>query len=86
MPRIYAATAAHLAVLEPHGDGWTVRLGLRDRAVECVAADPTGGATVYAGSRDGSLRYSRDRGDTWHEATLTGDPLHRIRAMAVIKT
>jgi hypothetical protein len=46
----------------------------------------TSGAAVFAGLLDGRLYMSDDRGESWDELALSGDPLERILALAVVSS
>jgi photosystem II stability/assembly factor-like uncharacterized protein len=60
---------------------WSVEAALSGQRVHCLAADPLDGAVIYAGTDDGEVLRSADRGRTWERA---GYPAGRpIRSLAV---
>jgi len=68
--RLYAATGDGIARLEESGEAWTVELSLLGSGAQCLAADPNDPATVYAGSREGGVRRTRDEGRNWVDCAL----------------
>ena len=66
------------------GDGPWERLagGLPDPLDSMPYAMTASNGHLYAGLADGRLYGSGDRGDTWHELSLTGPRLSRIVALA----
>jgi hypothetical protein len=45
----------------------------------------TSGPSLYAGLADGRIFASDDRGETWREPALVGDPLERILALVPVQ-
>ena len=70
MARLYAATGDGIAALTERGQAWTVEWLLRESGAGCLAVDPADADTVYAGLREGGVRRSTDRGQTWVDCNL----------------
>jgi photosystem II stability/assembly factor-like uncharacterized protein len=70
MARLYAATGNGIVRLEELGDAWTVESSLSGNGAQCIAVDPAGGETVYAGLREGGVRRSDDGGRRWVDCRL----------------
>ena len=68
--RLYAATGDAIARLDERGDAWEVELSLAGSGAQCLAVDPSGADTVYAGLRERGVRRSRDGGRTWDDVGL----------------
>jgi photosystem II stability/assembly factor-like uncharacterized protein len=80
MARLYAATGDGIARLDEAGDAWTVDESLPGSGAQCVAGDPADPDVVYAGLREGGVRRSDDRGDSWVDCKL---PEPAVFSMAV---
>jgi photosystem II stability/assembly factor-like uncharacterized protein len=78
--RLYAATGDAIARLDEAGGDWTVELSLRGSGTQCLAVDPADPDTVYAGSRGGGVRRTRDGGATWDDCHL---PASDVFSLAV---
>jgi hypothetical protein len=60
---------------------WTVENVLRDRRVHCFAVDPLEPGVVFAGTEDGEIARSSDRGATWRWAgAIPGRPIRSLAA------
>src|SRR5512133_938242 len=70
MARLYAATGDAIARLEEAGEAWMVELFLLGSGAQCLAVDPAGPDTVYAGLREGGVRRSVDGGRSWVDCRL----------------
>ena len=68
--RLYAATGDAIARIDASGGAWTAELSLPGSGTQCVAVDPADPDSVYAGSRSGGVRKSRDGGQTWVDCGL----------------
>src|SRR5438552_2343861 len=68
MARLYAATGDAIARLDEVGEIWTVELSLSGNGAQCLAGDPAGPETVYAGLREGGVRRGADAGESWQPA------------------
>jgi photosystem II stability/assembly factor-like uncharacterized protein len=70
MARLYAATGDGIARLDEAGGGWRVELFLAGSGGQCLAVDPAGPETVYAGLRQGGVRRTSDGGRKWIDCGL----------------
>ena len=77
MPRLYAAGANALAVID---DG-SVQTALEGRGARCLAVDPQDPDILYVGTSDEGLLKSTDGGGTWEN--LSGIEHPRVTAAAV---
>ncbi len=50
-------------------DGWG---GARKGVIYCIAPSPLNAATVWVGTDDGNIQFTRDNGKTWHNVTPAG--------------
>jgi photosystem II stability/assembly factor-like uncharacterized protein len=75
---------ANAAIYRWDGEGpWMpLRGGLPDPLDSMPYALAASSGALYAGLADGRVFRSTDRGDTWNEIGLRGDPLPRILALA----
>ena len=60
--------------------GWEAERALPQEDVRCVAANPTDGRTLYAGTQGNGVFKSADRGRTWSRSGLAGQI---IKSLAV---
>jgi photosystem II stability/assembly factor-like uncharacterized protein len=70
MVRLYAAAATAVAVIE----NGRVELTLEERGARCLAVDPKGPHTVYAGTSDEGLFKSSDGGRSWEQLSDVTHP------------
>src|SRR5437016_3992681 len=80
MSELFVATGDGVARVVPNGDGWAVTMTLSGTGAQCLALDPHAPDTLYAGSRGGGVRKSRDRGAHWEGLPL---PARDVFSLAV---
>jgi photosystem II stability/assembly factor-like uncharacterized protein len=74
---VYLATDSALLCARRSDDEWTARWRDVDSHLECLDAD---GARAFAGTADGRILESTDRGESWIE---TGSMADRVTALTV---
>ncbi len=70
MARLYAATGDAIVRLDERDGAWSAESSLEGRGAQCLAVDPTGSDTLYAGLREGGVRRSDDGGRSWVDCAL----------------
>jgi len=70
MARLWAATGDGIARLEETDGEWTSEVSLAGSGARCIAVDPHGPDTVYAGLHEGGVRRTEDAGRTWADCAL----------------
>ena len=70
MPRLYAATGNGIVRLDETGGEWLVEFSLEGSGAQCLAVDPAGSATLYAGLREAGVRRTDDGGRSWVDCAL----------------
>ncbi len=80
--KVFLATTGNgLARTSRREDGsWEVENTLAGQRVRCLALDPIGSATVYAGTQGQGVFRSDDRGKTWRPAGLDGMIVNALAA------
>ena len=78
--RLYAATGDAIARLDESGHAWAVEVSLTEGRPQCLAVDPAGVDTLYAGLLDGGVRRSDDGGRSWADCDL---PSPQVFSVAV---
>jgi hypothetical protein len=73
---------AHLYVWEGDGPWRALAEGLPQPFESMPYALVTSGTSVFAGLLDGRIYASDDRGETWRQLVLSGDPVERILSLA----
>ncbi|HSK15063.1 MAG TPA: hypothetical protein VK915_02750 [Gaiellaceae bacterium] len=79
-----AATGSGLARAARSGDAWVVEDLLAGRDVRCLAADPLGAGTVYAGTQGEGVLRSDDGGRSWRQAGLEGHVIKSVAASPLV--
>jgi photosystem II stability/assembly factor-like uncharacterized protein len=65
MPTLFIATGDSFARATQRGDVWNVVISLEGSGVQCLALDPHGADTIYAGARGEGIWKSTDGGARW---------------------
>jgi photosystem II stability/assembly factor-like uncharacterized protein len=81
--RLYAATGDSVVRLNETDGGWSVEPMLEGSGAQCIAVDPRGPDTVYAGLREGGVRRTEDGGRTWVDCRLPTPQVFSVAVSAV---
>src|SRR5256714_4724898 len=70
MACLYAATGDGIARLDEADGAWTSEVFLGGSGAQCLAVDPDDPDTLYAGLREGGVRWTLDGGRSWVDCAL----------------